>query len=395
VSWDYAHGWATGSPRVLMTDCWLQNAGDAAIAVATQRMIRRYAPDAAVLHAAYGAEVVGGRYPELALVPPLDALLGTRWAAPDRASGIDGPALVGDADLVISQGGGFLREGYRPWSRIDALLRATDLVGSVALLGQTIGVFNTAFGRQALGEVLRRSSAVLVRDSNSRSSAVELGADPALVHLGTDFSLDMVQGAALDPVGGSIPPSSSGQGIGVVLSDHVVPGESGGRAEAAARFLTAVVERSGSKPVIVWSSSQGIPRDSEDDVVAHTAANRLPARHRARVKVVDGHLDAYDLYRWSGAFPSLVSMRFHPALLAAAQGIPSVLAMSDPKVAFFDGAPMRDRVVVGHDVASAERAAGLAIPPPQSSDGLTLLGPVLERLSVNRQVIADLLAGTR
>jgi len=386
-------GWPDGAPRILLTDCWLQNAGDAAIAVAMQRMIRRFAPGAAVVHAAYGVEVVGDRYPELVLVPPLDALLGTRWSEPDRTSGIDGPALVAGADLVISQGGGFLREGYQPWARIDALLRATELVGGISLLGQTIGVFDRAFARQAFGEILHRAHAVLVRDRQSWSSAVDLGADPAIVHLGTDFSLDMVESASLEPDRGSVAPPSDAQGVGVVLSDHVVPGESADRAGVGARLLEAVLDRSGSDPVTVWSSSQGIPRDSEDDVVARAAVELLSPMGRRRITVVPGHLDAYDVFRWSRAFPSLVSMRFHPALLAAAQGIPSVLAMSDPKVAFFDGSPMRDRVVVGHDAAAAERAARMAIPGSGPVDPPALLGPVWERLKVNQQVVADLLAG--
>lgn len=386
-------GWPDGAPRILLTDCWLQNAGDAAIAVAMQRMIRRFAPGAAVVHAAYGVEVVGDRYPELVLVPPLDALLGTRWSEPDRTSGIDGPALVAGADLVISQGGGFLREGYQPWARIDALLRATELVGGISLLGQTIGVFDRTFAREAFRGIMQHAHAVLVRDRHSGSSAVDLGADPAIVHLGTDFSLDMVESALLEPDRGSVAPPSDARGVGVVLSDHVVPGESADRAGVGARLLEAVLERSGSDPVTVWSSSQGIPRDSEDDVVARAAVELLSAEGRRRITVVPGHLDAYDVFRWSRAFPSLVSMRFHPALLAAAQGIPSVLAMSDPKVAFFDGSPMRDRVVVGHDAAAAERAARMAIPGSGPVDPQVLLGSVWERLKVNQRVVAGLLVG--
>ena len=393
MTWGYVTDWPAGTPRVLMTDCWLQNAGDAAIAIATKRMILRFAPSAAILHAAYGADSVGERYPELAIVPPLDSLRGTRWAEPDRETGVDGPALVSGADFVFSQGGGFLREGYQPWSRIDALVRATDLVGSVSLLGQTIGVFTTAFGRVALGELLRRSSAVLVRDTNSRASAIDLGADPARVHLGTDFSLEIVPSPILEPRGSSAP--TVNEGVGVVLSDHVVPGESADRSEVASRLLAAVVDESGSAPVTVWSSSQGIPGDSEDDVVARAAVDRLPARSRSRVTVAPGHIDAYDLYRWSTAFPALVSMRFHPALLAAAYGIPSVLAMSDPKAAFFNGSPMQDRVVVGQDSRSAVRAARMALQPAQPDDGRSLLGPVLDRLRVNHQVVAGLLAGAR
>jgi hypothetical protein len=86
-------------------------------------------------------------------------------------------------------------------------------------------------------------------------------------------------------------------------------------------------------------------------------------------------------------------MRFHPALLAAAYGIPSVLAMSDPKAALFNGSPMQDRVVVGQDSRSAARAARMALQPAQPDDGRILLGPVLDRLRVNHQVVAGLLAG--
>ena len=252
-------------------------------------------------------------------------------------------------------------------------------------------MFTTAFGRVALGELLRRSSAVLVRDTNSRASAIDLGADPARVHLGTDFSLEIVPSPMLEPRGLSAP--AVNEGVGVVLSDHVVPGESADRSEVASRLLAAVVDESGSAPVTVWSSSQGIPGDSEDDVVARAAVDRLPARSRSRVTVAPGHIDAYDLYRWSTAFPALVSMRFHPALLAAAYGIPSVLAMSDPKAAFFNGSPMQDRVVVGQNSRSAVRAARMALQPAQSDDGRSLLGPVLDRLRVNHQVVAGLLAG--
>jgi len=388
VTSGYVTEWPEGCPRVLMTDCWLQNAGDAAIAVATQRMIHRIAPGAVILHAAYGVDLIGDRYPELAFVPPLDALLGTRWAEPRAGIGVDGPRLVAGADLVFSQGGGFLREGYQPWSRVDALLRATDIVGSVALLGQTIGVFTAAFGRTAMNQLLRRSDAVVVRDALSRASAIDLGANASRVHLGADFSLDIVT----HPASGRGVPADPREGIGVVLSDHVVSGESEGRVEVAARLLAAVIAESGSAPVTVWSSSQGLPGFSDDDVVARAAVDRIPARARGRVRVVSGHLDAFDLYRLSASFASLASMRLHPALLAAAYGIPSVLVMSDPKVELFDGSPMRDRVVTGHDQASATRAARMAVEPAPAGEMDHLLGPVSERLAENERVVGELLA---
>lgn len=394
---DTAPEWPPGSPRVLMTDCWLQNAGDAAIAIASQRVIRSIAPSAAIVHAAYGADAVGDRYPELTLCPPLEELLGTRWVEPDPA--LSGRDVVAAADVVISQGGGFLREGYEPWGRIDALEAASSLVRTVGFVGQTIGQFDRSFARAALGTILRRTAVVVVRDRTSVSNAIDLGAAAERVRLGTDIALALVdQDRPFDripaspasgaPMRDSVPPTG---GIALTLSDHEVKGETFDRGYVAARLLSAVLARYPDQQVTLWSSAQGIPGDSEDDVVAHAARDQLPTADRDRVDILEGHLDAYDLYRLATSRTALLSMRFHPALIAAAAGIPSVLAMSDPKAGFFAGTPMMDRVVIGHDDASAAAAAAMADPDIAPTDGRRLLGPVLDRLAVVRTAFSDLL----
>lgn len=392
--------WPPGSPRVLMTDCWLQNAGDAAIAIASQRMIHAISPSAAVVHAAYGVDAVGERYPELTLVPPLEALLGTRWLAPDPT--LAGRDFVAAADVVISQGGGFLREGYEPWGRIDALERASNLVATVGFVGQTIGTFDRAFARAALGTILRRADVVVVRDRASVHNAVDLGADAARVRLGTDVALDLVEIDEVDAPVGRLPaspatgsptftPEPPRRGVSLTLTDHEVRGETFDRGYVAARLLSAVLANYPDHRVTLWSSAQGIPVDSEDDVVAHAARDQQPRADRDRVDILEGHLDAYDLYRLATGTTALLSMRFHPALVAAAAGIPSVLAMSDPKAAFFAGTPMMRRVVVGHDDHSARDAAAMADPDTARTTGRHLLGPVLDRLAVVRAAFAELL----
>ncbi|MBU4213387.1 MAG: polysaccharide pyruvyl transferase family protein, partial [Actinobacteria bacterium] len=217
--------WPEGSPRVLVTDCWLPNAGDALIAVAMERAIRAVCPGAAVLHAAYGSEEVRARYPDLALVPPLDALLGTRWA-PERAHG--GPELVDGADLVVSQGGGFLRAGYQPAARIDALARASRLSPRLALLGQSIGVFDRATARRDLSEILTSAVSVVTRDEASQWAVLELGAPPDRVKVGADFTISAVLDADFRAEAARRS-SQRGLGglqsdaVGVVLSGHEVP----------------------------------------------------------------------------------------------------------------------------------------------------------------------------
>jgi len=384
--------WSEGGPRVLFTDCWLQNSGDALIAVAMDRIVRQAVPGAHVIHAAYGVGQVGARYPGLTVVPPVDVLVGTRWA-PGSAEGTD---FVRDADVVVSQGGGFLRAGYRPWSRIDSLERIAQLGPRLALMGQTLGVFDVAFARRSMRTVLTSAASVVVRDAPSRDSAVELGADPASVLLGTDFALTLASDptmaadlAAQDVPVDRLPPATDA--VGLVLSDHEVPGETPDRRSVADLLLRSVL-RASDRDVVVWSSSQGVPGDADDDVVAQRAVERLPVRERRRVRIVEGHLDGYDLLRWSTAFSSLVSMRFHPAVLAAAAGIPAVLVMSDGKTSFFDGSAMARRVVRRQDAATLDAAVRLAVPAPERSTGEGLLGQVLARAEVNRTALAELVA---
>jgi hypothetical protein len=61
--------WPLGVPRVLVTDAWLANTGDGAIALAVEELIRSVWPAVAVLHAADQADLVGSDLPGLRFVP--------------------------------------------------------------------------------------------------------------------------------------------------------------------------------------------------------------------------------------------------------------------------------------------------------------------------------------
>ena len=100
--------WPSGHPRILTTDAWLANAGDAALAIATETLVRRCAPEAAILHAAYHGAELGPRLPQLRFTAPLDQLTGSACASPAEGWQEVQPTLVAGADAVISLGGGFL-----------------------------------------------------------------------------------------------------------------------------------------------------------------------------------------------------------------------------------------------------------------------------------------------
>src|SRR6059058_4405138 len=147
--------WPQGRPRILVVDAWLANAGDGAIALATERRLRRLAPQAAVLHAAYQGDLLAGAYPELRLVPPLAGLLGVTPLIPEMRNWDPDAAarIVAGADVVLSQGGGFAMEHYDPWERLRAWEMVDYLGLPIAFCAQSVGPFRHAPSRAILRRV--------------------------------------------------------------------------------------------------------------------------------------------------------------------------------------------------------------------------------------------------
>lgn len=367
---------------MLVSDCWPTNAGDAAIALAIDGLVRRLAPGAAVVHAAYDEDHAAAQYPDLRWAPPLESLVGTRWAGPAPGLESPGPAFVVGADVVISQGGGFLHEAYRPWARIDALARAADAGAPVVIYGQTIGDMRLAFARRALAGLLRSARLVVVRDPSSRLHVLSLGADPERVLLGADAALGLVP-----------PPPASGGArragpVDVVLGGDPIPGSPRARGSLASALLAAVARQLPGERLRVWSSVQGITGRAGDDVAVAAAVAALPREARGRADVVAGHVDARRMAALAGSGAAMVAMRFHPALLAAAQGVPTVLLLDDAKADALSGFGPAVAVVPGSRPADAERAAAL-IPDIRAAE--VGRGP-RDRLAAMEAALADVLA---
>jgi polysaccharide pyruvyl transferase WcaK-like protein len=371
-----ALAWPEGRPRVLVSDCWPTNAGDAAIALATDGLVRRLAPGAAVVHAAYHADQAAALYPELRWAEPLESLVGTRWAGPAPGLAVSGPAFVAGADLVISQGGGFLHEAYQPWARIDALARAADAGVPLVIFGQTIGDLRLAFARRAMAGLLRSARLVIVRDPSSRLHVLSLGADPDRVMLGTDAALALAE----PPAPGGARPAGP---VDVVLGGEPLPASPRARGPLASALLAAVACRLPGERLRVWSSVQG------DDATVAAAVAALPREARGRVDMVAGHVDARRMAALAGGGAAMAAMRFHPALLAAAQGVPTVVLLDDAKADALTGFGPGVAVVRGARPADAERAAALIRDVRVAEVGP---GP-RERLAAMDAALAGVLAG--
>src|SRR5947207_4952486 len=260
--------WPQGRPRILVVDAWLANGGDGAIALATERRLRRLAPRAAVLHAAYQGDLLADSYPELELVPPLAGLLGVTPSIPEM-HGWDTAAaarIVAGADVVLSQGCGFPMEHYDPWER----LRAWEVVVArglpIAFCAQSVGPFRHARERAILRNVYSRAVAIGLREGDSVAHVLDLGATPERVVVTADevFSLFPARASLEGP----------GRGIACVLSGHVWVREDGSLVEPGlavdglAEIVAALVRVSDCEHVTLLSTQQGLrgaERGLEDD----------------------------------------------------------------------------------------------------------------------------------
>ena len=385
--------WPAGEPRVLVTDCSLPNAGDAAIALALGRMLRRISPGAAVLHAAYGGDLLAGRYPELPVVPPLDALLDMEGAPPTPASWnpSDGAALVRGADIVISQGGGFLLERYSPWNRLLALERVAEHV-PVAFIAQSIGRFRSAPARRVLGALLRRAVLVTVRDARSRHAVAELGRPMPDDAVTSDLTLTLetpIVGRAAEP-----------KHVVVVVTDDAHAAEGIDRELRRGLSATVLAETlaaaDASVRVRLLSTSQGLgDHGYEDDaIVARATRAALPAELQGRVDIVEGYLTADDVRARLASAAAVVSQRLHPALFALTAGVPAALVVDTTKGGVLDGARLGSLVCRAPLDDGARRAAideAVGVDAPRGESLTRGLDDVRARAATNETLLREVL----
>ena len=387
--------WPDGAPRVMVSDAWLPNAGDGAIALAVERMIRQLVPGASIVHAAYHSELVGDAYDGLRFVPPLSSLLAIEGSppVPPEWDHDAGRAFVDAADLVVSQGGGFLVEAYQPWERLFALEQVVQSGTRLVLLGQTIGTFRLARARALLRTIVRRARAVTVRDEPSYRNVQELAGSDTRVTLTTDLTISLFDREASQ--------ERAERGVAVVLTEHeqmsgVETPEA--RRAIAARLLEEVVERVPGEPVTVASTAQGHGEAGlEDDAeLAHAVVEGLSRGQRNRVEVVDGYLAPREAFELYGRQRAVVTLRLHPALFAMLQGVPAALLLGADKARLLDDAALGALVcVTAADEDARARAVSAAL-APEAPSGRTLwdaFATLRERARDNelalRQVLED------
>ncbi len=380
--------WPPGRPRILVSDAWLANAGDGAIALATQARIARLAPGAAVLHAAYQGDLLADAYPELALVPPLAALAGVTPGIPEYRgwSEAEGTHLLAGADVVLCQGGGYAMEHYDPWERLRAWEVVVERGIPIGFGAQTIGPFRRERERAILRNVFAAAEVIALRERDSVANVLELGARPEQLLVTADEAFGHFER----------PRFARRRGIACVLSRDPqlrADGALAGADRSVATLATLVadlVRLSDGDGVTLLSTFQGLGglgRGFEDDRdVALEAVAALPAAAAAKVRLPEGYLAPGPCAKLVGRHRALVTTRMHPAIFGVALGVPTVIVSEAYKATTMFATLGLADLVVGEHAAVAARLADPPVP-----DG-TL---ARERCRLNDGVVARLLGRAR
>ena len=384
--------WPHGSPRILVSDAWLANAGDAAIALATQRRLNRLVPGAAVLHAAYQGDILAEHFPELALVPPLAGLLGVTPAIPEL-TGWDPAAserVLREADVVLCQGGGYAMEHYDPWERLRAWELVVERQLPIGFGAQTIGRFDGERERASLAIVFGAARVIALRERQSVRHVLELGARTEQLLVTAD--------EAFSPFT-SPPRRAKRRGIACVLSRDPQLTASGALADtdksvdSLARLVAALVRRSYGEGVTMLSTFQGLGdlgRGFEDDSeVAAEVVEALPRAIASQIRSTTGYLTPGRCASLIASHRILVTTRMHPAIFAVSLGVPTLLwSQAYKAVSMFRALGLAEAIVARSDPSMIEdRISSWAARPAPAADSTAR-----ERAAWNDAVVQRLLA---
>jgi len=321
------------SPRcIVIGDVWLANAGDAAIALAMSEALGRALGRVELSFACHHRNLVGDRYPELDLVPPLTTLVGGEGAwttAADRQERSRLEKLVDGAELVIATGGGYLYEHYRPEARIRVYESLLDAGKRFGFYAQSVGRFTEPALRERMCAVLEAADLVLLRDQASVEAVRELGVSRTL-HLTADEAVLLTPPRAVPRssdllVCASLHPWARGESVITPAEVLEAIGTALGRALAAGTI----------RDVTLASTVQGLGGVEwalEDDAcAAEQVLAGLATDVRARVRKIDGYVSVREFLALAAAHDRALSTRMHGALLAAIAGTPVVVVNGSDK----------------------------------------------------------------
>ncbi len=322
-------------PLILVTDGWLANSGDVASYMATTAALKDEIPGVRVAISSHHRELVGHLYPELDLVPPLDALIGISWpwtSDADLAERDVITRLIDQANLILVAGGGHMLERYRPEGRIRGHEELLERGKRLAFFAQSIGRFREPVLNGRLRAVLNAAELVLVRDQPSLDIVSGQLDDLTKLHMTADQAFLFEGGRHRLPRPRSLLVATSSHPWD--RADDKSELEQSGL-HALAGSLTRLLDAGVAERITLASTAQGLGEagvEIEDDSLAGAVVrNAIPSNLRNRVELCRELLTPGEFLALTTAHVATVSMRMHGAIIAAVGGSPVLIANASDK----------------------------------------------------------------
>ena len=393
------------------------NGGDAAIQLASQKILRTAMPDAEFTYCDSGAPAVNRYYPDFDIRPQhsdvmaRDLLLRliyrfakgrhyfrarrlylaglTRMAKLVHRLGLPQPtasmralAPYFEADLVISAGGTYLVSKYDITGRILEFQKDAALDLPLILFTQSLEPFVDDHRSAVLGKYLRQAPLILVRHADSRDNVRALTGSDANVEVVADSVFALWEPGPTSMTDRRIRakrPTDDALRLAISVRSLTAFGdrstEEGTRIyhDAIRAAVTWAVRQKDAK-ITFLSTCQGIPEYRLDDsLIALKIADGLPEDVRPHVKVDHDFHAPNDLMKTLEGFDAVLASRLHMAILSMCANTPALPISYEPKFEeTFDDLGQPELVTRVGDIESASFVA-------QLQDFLTRLDEINEQ----------------
>jgi colanic acid/amylovoran biosynthesis protein len=338
--------------RIAITNCVVQNGGDAAIAFAIYRHLREAMPDASIeCHDARPA-VAAKYYPEVTWKHGVGDLIKTRHIPKvgkaavrlrelpytpylKRRPRLQGLGLTraqrarledfAGLDAIVSTGGTYLIERYLIEPRLFEYRMAQALGIPVFFYTQSLGPFANARNQRVLRDVFNDSPLVLLRDERSARHLDEIHAAPAR----KEVVADAVFAEGEDEI--RYPLFPTGRPLRVGISVRAFPPAAPLEHPAVERFagemargVEELVERIPMEITFV-STCQGVSEYwCDDSLLASRINERLTRKAQQAVRVDTGFHTPPEFRELVEGFDLFISTRMHGAIQALVMNTPVI-----------------------------------------------------------------------
>lgn len=298
------------------------------------------------------------------LLPPLRTRIAkaTPWIAALESMDFVGDVRGGDSFSDIYGLRRFLIATLPTWSVI--LVK-----GSVVQFPQTYGPYASSLARGIAAYLLRRSSCVIARDTQSRKVAVDLlrGSKDVLLSPDVAFALHVRPPDGPLQTEPQMVGNFPARAIGLNVNGLMFSGGYTGRNMFGLRFdyrnfvielAAALLKHHDGELVLIPHTFAPAGNPESDNHACRQVLEALPEELRMRTRAVVSEYDAHEIKHVIGRCDFFIGSRMHSCIAALSQGIPCVAVAYSMKFSgVFESVGMADWVI---DAREVEASAAIA-----------------------------------